>query len=138
MKGVPIRIEIGPRDIENNQCVIVRRDTLDKYTINLDNLNEEIEKLLKEIQNNMYNMAKEVREKRTNTALNMEEFTEKINTNQGYIKTMWCGDANCEEKIHELTGAKSRCIPFEQEHIGDKCVYCGKEANTMVVWGRQY
>ena len=68
----------------------------------------------------------------------MDEFIEKINSNQGYIKTMWCGDANCEEKIHELTGAKSRCIPFEQEHIGDKCIYCGKEAHAMVVWGRQY
>ena len=138
MKGVPVRIEIGPRDIENNQCVVVRRDTLEKSTISLDNLEEEIEKLLADIQVNMYNMAKEVREKRTNTALNMDEFTEKINTNQGYIKTMWCGSAECEEKIHELTGAKSRCIPFEQEHIGDKCVYCGKEAHTMVVWGRQY
>ena len=138
MKGIPVRIEIGPRDIENNQCVIVRRDTLEKCTVSLDNLNEKVEELLEEIQDNMFKMAKELREKRTNIALNMEEFTEKINSNQGYIKTMWCGSAECEERIHELTGAKSRCIPFEQEHIGDKCVCCGKDANTMVVWGRQY
>ena len=138
MKGVPVRIEIGPRDIENNQCVVVRRDTLEKSIISLDNIEEEITKLLENIQINMFNMAKEIREKRTNIALNMDEFTEKINENQGYIKTMWCGSAECEEKIHELTGAKSRCIPFEQEHIGDKCVYCGKPADTMVVWGRQY
>lgn len=138
MKGVPVRIEIGPRDIENNQCIVVRRDTLEKSTISLDNIEEEITKLLEDIHTNMYNMAKEVREKRTNIAINMDEFTEKINANQGYIKTMWCGSAECEEKIHELTGAKSRCIPFEQEHIGEKCVYCGKPADTMVVWGRQY
>ena len=138
MKGVPVRIEIGPRDIENNQCIVVRRDTLEKSTISLDTIEEEMTKLLEDIHTNMYNMAKEVREKRTNIALNMDEFTEKINANQGYIKTMWCGSAECEEKIHELTGAKSRCIPFEQEHIGEKCVYCGKPADTMVVWGRQY
>ena len=68
----------------------------------------------------------------------MDEFTENLNNNQGYVKTMWCGDAECEEKIHELTGAKSRCMPFEQEKISDKCVYCGKTADKMVVWGRQY
>ena len=93
---------------------------------------------MEEIQINMYNMAKEVRDRRTNIALDMKEFVEKIDSNQGYIKTMWCGSAECEDKIHELTGAKSRCIPFEQEHIGDKCVCCGKEATTMVTWGRQY
>lgn len=138
MKGVPIRIEIGPRDIENNQCIAVRRDTLEKITIKLDELNEKIIALLDEIQTNMFKMAKEVRDRRTNIAMNMDEFIEKIDNNQGYVKTMWCGDANCEEKIHELTGAKSRCIPFEQENLGDKCVYCGRKAEKMVVWGRQY
>lgn len=138
MKGVPVRIEIGPRDIENNQCVVVRRDTLEKNIISLDNLNEEIGKLLEDIQSNMFKMASEARNRRTNIAYNMDEFNKKINENQGYIKTMWCGDAECEAKIHELTGAKSRCIPFEQEKLGDKCVYCGKPAQKMVVWGRQY
>ena len=138
MKGVPVRLEIGPRDIENGQCVLVRRDTLEKCTVKLDNIEEEITNLLDKIQKNMYEMASNLREKRTSIALNMDEFIEKINTNQGYIKTMWCGDEACEEKIHELTGAKSRCIPFEQENISDTCVCCGKKANKMVIWGRQY
>ena len=138
MKGVPVRLEIGPRDIENGQCVLVRRDTLEKCTVKLDNIEEEITNLLDKIQKNMYEMASNLREKRTSIALNMDEFIEKINTNQGYIKTMWCGDDACEEKIHELTGAKSRCIPFEQENISDTCVCCGKKANKMVIWGRQY
>ena len=138
MKGVPVRVEIGPRDIENNQCVLVRRDTLEKSIVSLDNLNEEIEKLLNEIQLNMYKMASAIRDEKTNTAENMDEFIKKLDENQGYIKTMWCGSKECEAKIHELTGAKSRCIPFNQEHLGDKCVCCGKDATTMVVWGRQY
>ena len=138
MKGVPVRIEIGPRDIENNVCVVVRRDTLEKITVDLNNLEEEIQELLRDIQTNMFKMASEVKEKRTNIANNMDEFTKALSENQGYIKTMWCGSAECENKIHELTGAKSRCIPFEQEKVGNKCVYCGKDADKMVVWGRQY
>ena len=138
MKGVPIRLEIGPRDIENNQCILVRRDTLEKITVSLDNLNTEIGKLLDEIQVNMYNMAKEIVKNRTNIATNMEEFEKKINENQGYIKAMWCGEAECEDHIHRVTGAKSRCIPFEQEKISETCVVCGKPADKMVIWGRQY
>ena len=138
MKGVPVRLEIGPRDIENGQCVLVRRDTLEKCTVRLDNLEEEINKLLEDIQKNMFEMANQLRERRTSSAKDMEEFVEKINSNQGYIKAMWCGDEACEEKIHELTGAKSRCIPYNQEKISDTCVCCGKKADKMVVWGRQY
>ena len=138
MKGVPIRIEIGPRDIENNQCVVVRRDTLEKIIVSLDELNSKVGELLEDIQQNMYKICEENKEKKTNIAHNMEEFQKVINDNQGYIKAMWCGSEECEEKIHELTGAKSRCIPYEQEHVDDKCVYCGKEAKHMVVWGRQY
>ena len=138
MKGVPVRLEIGPRDIENGQCVLVRRDTLEKCTVRLDNLEEEINKLLEDIQKNMFEMANQLRERRTSSAKDMEEFVEKINSNQGYIKAMWCGDEACEEKIHELTGAKSRCIPYNQEQISDTCVCCGKKADKMVVWGRQY
>ena len=81
--------------------------------------------------------AKRAKEK-TTIANNIEEFTNNLDKNQGYVKTMWCGSSECEEKIHELTGAKSRCIPFVQEKVGDKCVCCGKPANTMVIWGRQY
>ena len=138
MKGVPVRLEIGPRDIENGQCVLVRRDTLEKCTVRLDNLEEEINTLLEDIQKNMFEMANQLRERRTSSAKDMEEFVEKINSNQGYIKAMWCGDEACEEKIHELTGAKSRCIPYNQEKISDTCVFCGKKADKMVVWGRQY
>ena len=138
MKGVPVRLEIGPRDIENGQCVLVRRDTLEKCTVRLDNLEEEINTLLEDIQKNMFKMANQLRERRTSSAIDMEEFVEKINSNQGYIKAMWCGDEACEEKIHELTGAKSRCIPYNQEKISDTCVCCGKKADKMVVWGRQY
>ena len=81
---------------------------------------------------------KKIRENRTTTALNLEQFEKNINENQGYVKTMWCGDVECENKIKELTGAHSRCIPFEQEKFSDKCVCCGREAKHMVVWGKQY
>lgn len=138
MRGVPVRIELGPRDIENNVCVVVRRDTAEKIVINLDELNEKLQEILEDIQKNMYEECKRIRENRTTTALNLDEFVKNINENQGYIKTMWCGDEECENKIKELTGAHSRCIPFEQEHIGDKCVCCGKDAKHMVIWGRQY
>ena len=138
MKGVPVRLEIGPRDIENGVCVLVRRDTLEKCTVKLDNLEEEVKNLLEKIQENMFQMARDLVQRRTSTAVNMDEFVEKINSNQGYIKAMWCGDEDCEEKIHEITGAKSRCIPYNQEKISDTCVCCGKKADKMVVWGRQY
>ena len=138
MKGVPVRLEIGPRDIENNQCVLVRRDTLEKETVSLDNVNKRIAELLEEIQTNMFKMAEENTKRKTTVAKTLEEFEKNINENQGYVKTMWCGSSECEDKIHELTGAKSRCMPFNQEHISDTCVCCGKPANKMVVLGRQY
>ncbi len=138
LRGVPVRIEIGPRDIENNVCVIVRRDTLEKETVNLDELEDKIQELLEKIQANMFEQCKKIRDERTTTAQNLDEFVKNINEKQGYIKTMWCGDVACEDKIKELTGAHSRCIPFIQEKIGTKCVCCGKDATTMVVWGRQY
>ncbi len=138
LRGVPVRLEIGPRDIENNTCVLVRRDTLEKTIVELNNLEEKIEELLKNIQINMYNeCAKRVKE-RTTIAHDLTEFEKNIEQNQGYIKTMWCGRTECEEKIKELTGAHSRCIPFEQENIGKTCVCCGEEAKHMVIWGRQY
>ena len=138
MRGVPVRIEIGPRDIENNQCVVVRRDTAEKIVVSLDEISDKLQEILDAIQQNMYNLCLKRREEKTTVALNIEEFVKNINENQGYVKTMWCGNEECEDKIKELTGAHSRCIPFEQEHISDKCIYCGKPANQMVVWGRQY
>ena len=138
MRGVPVRIEIGPRDIENNVCIIVRRDTQEKIIVNLSEINEKLEEILNKIQINMFNMAKENVNKRTSIVTNMEEFKKVINENQGFVKTMWCGEEECENKIKEITGAHSRCIPFNTEHISDKCVYCGKQAKYCVVWGRQY
>lgn len=138
LRGVPIRIELGPRDIENNVCVIVRRDTLEKQTVDLEKLNEKIKETLEDIQKNMYEECKKIREERTTTAENLDEFVKNIEEKQGYIKTMWCGKEECENKIKELTGAHSRCIPFKQEKLGNKCVCCGDNASIMVVWGRQY
>ncbi len=138
LKGIPVRIEIGPRDIENGECILVRRDTFEKVVVKLEELNVKLKEMLEDIQNNMYNMCKKRLEEKTQIATTMEEFEKKINENQGYIKAMWCGDEECENKIKDLTGAHSRCIPFNQEEISDKCVCCGKHANTMVVWGRQY
>ena len=138
MKGVPIRLEIGPRDIENGECILVRRDTSEKVITKLDNLKVELEKMLTSIHNNMFEECKNRLQEKTTVALNLEEFKNSMETNQGFIKAMWCGDEECENKIRELTGAKSRCMPFEQEKISDKCVCCGKPANKMVVWGKQY
>ena len=138
MRGVPVRIEIGPRDIENGVCILVRRDTSEKITVKLENLNTELGNLLEEIQNNMFNECKKRNIERTSIATNLDDFVKIINEKQGYIKTMWCGDEECENKIKEVSGAHSRCIPFEQEHISDTCVVCGKKADKMVVWGRQY
>ena len=138
MKGIPLRLEMGPRDIENGECVLVRRDTSEKISVKLENLEGTIEKLLEEIQNNMFEMCKKRMEEKTTEAHTLDEFVEKMNSNQGFIKAMWCGSAECEAKIKELTAAKSRCMPFVQEKIDDKCVCCGKPANKYVIWGRQY
>ena len=138
MRGIPLRIEIGPRDLENNKCIIVRRDTLEKIEVELDNIKNEIDILLKDIQNNMYKMCEERMKEKTSVAKNIEEFESIINNNQGFIKVMWCGDNACEEKIKKLTSAKSRCIPFNEEKLDDKCFCCGKEAKHMVYFGRQY
>ena len=138
LRGVPVRIELGPRDIENGVCVVVRRDTLEKTTVKLDELQEKVEELLDDIQKNMYNEWVKRVEGRTTVAKNMDEFEKNINENQGYVKAMWCGKEECENKIKEITGAHSRCIPFEQEKISDHCVCCGEKAEKMVVWGRQY
>ncbi len=138
MKGVPLRLEIGPRDIENGECILVRRDTSEKIKVKLENIDEEIKELLEKIHTNMFEECSKRMEEKTTIALNLEEFKYNMDSNQGFVKAMWCGDEECENKIRELTGAKSRCIPFEKEHLSDKCVCCGKPAKHMVIWGRQY
>lgn len=138
MKGVPLRLELGPKDIEKNQCVLVRRDTREKYFVSLDELETEIPRLLNALAQNLYQRALENREKRTWAAASMEEVKRLAEENNGYIKTMWCGSLACEEKMKEEAGLSSRCMPFEQEHLADTCPCCGKPANLMVYWGKAY
>ena len=138
MRGVPVRVEIGPKDLENNQAVLVRRDTGEKETVELKKLDERLESLLEEIQKNMYNECLKRREEKTSVAYTLEEMIEIMEKNQRFIKTMWCGNVECEDKIKEVTGAHSRCMPFVQEKLADVCPVCGKKATKMVVWGRQY
>ncbi len=139
MKGVPVRVELGPKDIEKNQCVIVRRDTREKIFVSLDNLEVEVEKALQAVHDGMYQRALENMNEKTFVATDFDEFVTTAKEHPGFIKAMWCGDKECEEKLKEVTGGvKSRCIPFEEEHLSDKCVCCGKEAKHMVYWGKQY
>ena len=138
MRGVPVRIEIGPRDLENNQAVLVRRDNGEKEIVELSNLNERLGTLLEEIQNSMFNECLKRMEEKTTIAYTLDEMLESLEKNQGFIKTMWCGDVACEDKVKEVTGAHSRCMPFEQEQLADICPVCGKKATKMVIWGRQY
>ncbi len=138
MRGVPLRVEIGPKDIEAGSCILVRRDDRQKLTVALDDLEDKVLELLDTIQKDMYNKALAHRESHTYTATNFDEFMEIVNSKPGFIKAMWCGNQECEDKIKELTQATSRCMPFKQEHISDVCICCGKPAKKMVYWGRAY
>mgnify|MGYP002750654207 FL=1 len=138
MRGIPVRIELGPKDIAAGKCVAVRRDTREKIEIALDELEAKLPELLEQIQKDMFARAKAHRDAHIWDAHNYEEFTTIANEKPGFIRAMWCGDQACEDKIKEMTGATSRCIPFEQEEISDTCVCCGKKAKKMVVWGKAY
>ena len=138
MKGVPLRLEIGPKDIEQNQCVIVRRDNREKTFVSLDELESKVAELLQAVHDGLYERALQNRQNRTFTALNLEEMIQTATEQSGFIKAMWCGDAECEAKLKEVAGVSSRCMPFEQEHLSDTCVCCGKPAKTMVIWGKAY
>lgn len=138
MKGIPLRLEIGPKDIAKNQCVLVRRDTREKFFVNMGELEENIKKILDEMQSDLFNRALENREEHTYTSTNLEDIIEIAQTRSGFIKAMWCGDVKCEEELKERAGLTSRCMPFEQEKISDKCVCCGSDADKMVVWGKSY
>ncbi len=138
MKGVPLRLEIGPKDIEKNQCVLVRRDNREKTFTSLDDLESAIPQQLDALAQGIFQRALTNRENRTFSATTMEEVIKLASENNGYIKTMWCGDQACEEKMKEEAGLSSRCMPFEQEVIGDVCPCCGKPAKTMVYWGKAY
>lgn len=138
MKGVPLRIEIGPRDIENGCCVAVRRDNYEKITVRLDELETAIPQLLAKVQQGLYDKALERRAKMTFDATTLEEMQEIAENKPGFIRAMWCGDRECEDKLKEVAGVTSRCIPFEQEHLSDTCVCCGKPAKHMLYWGKAY
>jgi len=138
MKGVPIRLEIGPRDIEANQCVLARRDTGEKTTASLENLETTVTQLLTDIRDNMYKKAAARLSQSTYTATSMDELKSILDTTPGFVKAMWCGSDACEVKIKEDATATSRCIPFQQERVGDTCLVCNKPSDKMVVWGRAY
>lgn len=138
MRGYPIRVEIGPKDIEAGKCVICRRDTREKLEVALEELEEKVGELMVTIQKEMLERARIHRDGHTYTAANMEEFEKLFNEKSGFVKAMWCGERDCEDKIKEKLAVTSRCMPFEQEHIGDTCVCCGKPAKKMVYWGRAY
>ena len=139
MKGVPVRLELGPRDIENNSCVLVSRVTREKKFVFLDNLEEEVQAMLKFVHDELVERALKNREEKTHDAHTHEEFLEIAANRPGFIRAMWCGDSACEDQLKDETGGvKSRCIPFTEQHLSDTCVCCGKKAKHMVVWGRQY
>lgn len=138
MKGVPLRLEVGPRDLENGQCVAVRRDTREKIPLKLDELTEKLPLLLNEIQQSMFERAKANLKGHTYPAHSLEEARAILTEKSGFIKMMWCGDEDCEVRVKEEAGMSSRCIPFEQEPLGDTCAICGKPAHQMVYWGIAY
>ncbi|MDR1563738.1 MAG: proline--tRNA ligase [Oscillospiraceae bacterium] len=138
MKGVPLRLEIGPKDIEKNQCVLVRRDSREKYFIGLEELETKIPELLEELRKGLYEKALARREAMTYTASAYDELCDLGENKPGLIKAMWCGELVCEEKIKQEAGLSSRNMPLEQEQISDVCVCCGKPAKAMVYWGKAY
>ena len=138
MRGIPVRVEIGPRDIENNEAVLVRRDTHEKTTVSLDEIEAKVGELLDTVQRDMLERARAHRDAHTYVATDYDEFVRTINEKPGFVKAMWCGDRACEDRIKEDTAATSRCMPFDQERLSDRCVCCGKPAKKMVYWGRAY
>ena len=138
MKGVPLRIEIGPRDIAENKCVIVRRDNREKSFVSLDNLVDSVNEGLKNLTSALYEKALQHREERTYVASTKDELIKIANEKTGYIKAMWCGDLECELALKEEADVSSRCMPFGAEPIGDTCVCCGKPAKKLVYWGKAY
>ena len=138
MRGIPVRIEVGPKDIEAGKCVICRRDTREKIEVSFDALEEKVGEVLETMQKEMLERARAHREAHTYVAKNMEELEAIFAEKTGFVKAMWCGDQACEDVIKEKLSVTSRCMPFEQENLGDTCVCCGKPAKKMVYWGKAY
>ena len=138
MKGIPLRLELGPKDIENNKCVLVRRDTREKYFVSLDELEIKIPEILADIQASLYNKAKESLYSRIYDATTMEEAKDIADNKPGFMRAMWCGELECEMKMKDEVGVTSRCMPFGTEPIADTCICCGKKAKSLVFWGKAY
>ena len=138
MKGVPLRLELGPKDMEKNQCVLVRRDSGGKTFVSLDGIEETVAKMLDDIHDGLYARAKRNLEENTFSAFSLDEAKAIQEEKGGFIKTMWCGSLECEMKMKEEAGMTSRCIPFAQERLGDTCAICGKPAQKMIYWGVAY
>ena len=138
MKGVPLRLELGPRDIENGQCVAVRRDSGEKIPVALAELAARTPELLDAVQQGLFDKAKRNLDEHCYPAATLEEARQLQSEHGGFVKTMWCGDLACELAMKEQAGMSSRCIPFDQEHLGDSCACCGKPATKMVYWGVAY
>jgi prolyl-tRNA synthetase len=139
MKGVPVRVEIGPKDIESGQCVIATRHNGEKAVISIDELEKAVSDKLQEVHDGLYAKALENRENRTYDCTSIDEIINVLNEKgDGFIRAMWCGNEACEDEVKEKTGAGSRCIPFEQTELSDKCVCCGKPAKKLVYWGKAY
>ena len=138
MRGIPLRIEVGPKDIESNQAVIVRRDTREKIVVPIPELAAKVGEVLENMQKEMLERARAHRDAHTYTAKTMDEFKQIANEKPGFIKAMWCGCQECEDALKEEAGVTSRCIPFQQEEITGTCIHCGKPAKHMVYWGKAY
>ena len=138
MRGYPIRVEIGPRDIEEGKCVIVRRDTREKIEVALTDLEAKVAEVLDLMQFEMLERARAHRDEHTYVATNYDEFQKAFTEKSGFVKAMWCGEQTCEDVIKEKLSVTSRCMPFEQENLSDVCVCCGRPAKKMVYWGKAY
>ena len=138
MRGIPLRLEVGPRDIENKVCVLVRRDTLEKIEVSMDEIETKVAELLDTMQKDMLEKARAHMAAETTEAKTAAEFKAHFEKGNGFIEAMWCGDRACEDKIKEELGVTSRCMPFEQKEISGTCVCCGKPAHKMVIWAKAY
>ena len=138
MKGVPLRVEIGPKDMEKNQCCICRRDSGEKVFVSLDELETRVQELLDSVHNGLYERAKKNLEDHTKVCHTLDEVKQFMDTEGGFAKTMWCGELDCELKMKEQAGVTSRCMPLKQDKVGDVCVCCGKPAKHMIYWGVAY
>ena len=138
MRGIPLRLEVGPRDIENKVCVLVRRDTLEKIEVSMDEIETKVAELLDTMQKDMLEKARAHMAAETTEAKTAAEFKAHFEKGNGFVEAMWCGDRACEDKIKEELGVTSRCMPFEQKEISGTCVCCGKPAHKMVIWAKAY